>query len=103
MKKILAILFCSLFLGACANVSAPVNGLVWTNVKAPLAATNDDTKPTLVGRAEATSILGIIATGDASIEAAARNGGITHIHHVDYESHNFFGVVATFTTVVYGN
>lgn len=103
MKKLFAILVCSLFLGACANVATPVNGALWTSVKAPLAATNNSTKPTLVGRAEATSILGLIATGDASIATAAHNGGITQIHHVDYESHNFFGVVATFTTVVYGN
>ena len=80
-----------------------MNGVVWPPVQAPLAATNDGTKPTLVGRAEATSILGLIATGDASIAAAERNGGITQIHHVDYETHNFLGIVATFTTVVYGN
>lgn len=103
MKKVLAILFFSLFLGACAAVSTPVNGALWTNVKAPLSVTDNTTKPTLVGRAEATSILGLVATGDASIAAAARNGGITQIHHVDYESRNFFGVVSTFTTVVYGN
>lgn len=101
MKKLLIIFVFALTLGGCA--ASPVTGLVWTNVKGPLAVTNSNIQPTLVGRSEATSILGLIATGDASIQAAARNGGITHIHHVDYATHSFFGVVSTFTTIVYGN
>lgn len=103
MKKFFALLVGSLLLGGCATVGSPVNGVLWTNVKAPLAATNDNAKPALVGRSQATTILGLIATGDASIAAAARNGGVTQIHHVDYESRNFLGIVGTFTTVVYGN
>lgn len=54
------------------------------------------------GAATATSILGIVATGDASIEAAAKNGGITRIHHVDHHSRNIFGFYSEFTTIVYG-
>ncbi len=103
MKKLLLVLMCSLFLGACANVQSPVSGLIWTNVKAPLAVTDSSTQSELVGRAQATSILGLVATGDASIQTAAHNGGITEIHHVDYESHSFLGIVSTFTVIVYGN
>lgn len=54
------------------------------------------------GAATATSILGIVATGDASIEAAAKNGGITRIHHVDHHSKNILGFYSEFTTIVYG-
>lgn len=103
MKKILAILVCGLLLAGCSGAPAPAGGLIWTNVSAPIAATDNPNKPTLVGRAEATSILGLIATGDASIRAAVRNGGITQIHHVDYHKQSIFGVVTTFTTIVYGN
>ncbi len=54
------------------------------------------------GAATATSILGIVATGDASIEAAAKNAGITRIHHVDHHTKNILGFYAEFTTIVYG-
>ena len=54
-------------------------------------------------RATVRSFFGAIATGDASIQTAAQNGGITEIHHVDYEAQNVAGVIADFTVVVYGN
>jgi hypothetical protein len=41
--------------------------------------------------------------GDASIEAAAKNAGITRIHHVDYQTQSVLGVMADFTVIVYGN
>jgi hypothetical protein len=55
-----------------------------------------------MGTSVATSILGLIATGDASIEAAAKAGGISKIHHVDYQAMSILGLYSTFTTVVYG-
>jgi hypothetical protein len=54
------------------------------------------------GEATCTSILGWIATGDCSIEAAAKDGKITRIATVDYKSTNMFGIMATMTTVVRG-
>ena len=47
--------------------------------------------------------MGFYAVGDASVETAAKNGGITKIHHVDYETQSILGVIADYTTVVYGN
>jgi hypothetical protein len=44
----------------------------------------------------------LVATGDASIEAAAKSAGITKIHHVDYHSKNILGIIGTFTVMVYG-
>jgi hypothetical protein len=54
-----------------------------------------------VGRASAVGIV-MFATGDASISAAMRNGGITRIHHVDHETSSFFGFYSKYTTIVYG-
>lgn len=102
MKKLLLLLVSAAALSGCASATMPVTGLLYGNVKAPLTATAS-TETHRVGRASTRSILGIIASGDASIQTAARNGGITEIHHVDYESQNFFGVLAEFTVVVYGN
>lgn len=103
MRKIFLMVACLVLLGGCSSAPTPTSGLIWTNIKAPITATNSDTKATLVGRSEATTILGLIATGDASIDAAVKNGGITRIHHVDYEKHSLFGIVTTYSTVVYGN
>ena len=47
--------------------------------------------------------LGIIATGDASIDAAKKAGGITNVASVDHDSTSILGLFATFCTVVKGN
>jgi hypothetical protein len=43
-----------------------------------------------------------VATGDSSIKAAAANGGITKISHVDYHTTAVLGVYAKTTVTVYG-
>jgi hypothetical protein len=91
-----------LVLASCAIVVSPAMGTIYTEVKAPLTATQHPTY-SRIGKAECTSILGLIAQGDASIEAAAKAGGITKIHHVDYEAKNILGIYGKFTTVVYGD
>lgn len=103
MKKMISLVIAALFLGGCASSMSPVTGFVYTNISAPLTATAAPEAPARVGRATVRSILGILASGDASIQTAARNGGIREIHYVDYESQNFFGVLAEYTVVVYGN
>jgi hypothetical protein len=101
MRKFFALMIIAAFMSSCAFVSAPVTGFVYTDVKAPLAVTSN-TGSTKVGTAKMQSVLGIVATGDASIEAAAKSAGITKIHHVDYEATGILGIVASFTVVVYG-
>ncbi len=53
------------------------------------------------GEATAKGIV-MVAIGDASVETAAKNGGIKKIHHVDSRTTNIFGVYSEYTTVVYG-
>lgn len=103
MKKLIASCAMAVLLSGCATALSPVSGVLYTNVKAPFAATSAPEQPQRVGRSSVRSVLGLIATGDASIQTAARNGGIREIHFVDYESQNFFGVLSEFTVVVYGN
>lgn len=90
-----------LFLPACAVVMSPLPGLVFTDAKYGWNATSN-TGMMKHGEAMAQSILGIVATGDASISAAAAAGGITKIHHVDYHAWSVLGILAKFTTHVYG-
>lgn len=54
------------------------------------------------GRACATSILGFIAVGDASIQAAANERGITRIANVSHTTEGVLGVTAKYCTVVRG-
>jgi len=103
MKKIIVLAAMAVMLSSCgAFVAAPVTGFIYTDVQAPLMATSN-TVATKVGTAEATSILGIVGTGDASINTAAQKAGITEISHIDYEANSILGVYAKFTIYVYGN
>jgi len=102
MKKLLILSAIVVLFSSCgAYVASPLTGFMYTDVKAPLAVTSNQGS-SKVGSAEAQSILGIVATGDASIDAAARAGGITKIHHVDYHATSILGIIATFKVVVYG-
>ena len=86
----------------CATVQAPVLGSLYTDTSAPVNATSSEVDASKTGRASAESYLGIIATGDASIQEAAESANITEIHHVDYESENILGLYAKYTVVVHG-
>jgi hypothetical protein len=103
MKRLLAASALAFALSGCATATAPVNGLLYKSVTTPAMVTGSADKPNKVGRSYARSYFGLFAVGDASIEAAAKSGGITKIHHVDYETQVILGVLADFTTVVYGN
>ena len=82
-------------------VKSPLNGGIYTDVKDGLAVTGN-AGSSKVGTAQAMGILGLVAIGDASIQAAAKDAGITRIHHVDYESKSYVGVYNLYTVVVYG-
>ncbi|MBX3025071.1 TRL-like family protein [bacterium] len=91
----------ALFVSACQPVMSPAIGLFYADVKGPIAATS--TAGTKQGQSCARSILGIVATGDASIEAAKRAGGIREVSSVDHHTTNMLGIVGDFCTVVTGN
>lgn len=89
-------------LSGCAYAFAPVSSGVYGKVGGPITATSHAGPATKTGRACAKSILGIVANGDASIEAAKRAGNITQVVSVDFESENILLVYATFCTIVRG-
>ncbi len=57
---------------------------------------------TKTGEACASSILGAIATGDASIAAAKAAGGVSEVSHVDHDIFGILGLYATTCTIVTG-
>lgn len=101
-KKVLsltAVLVAMAFLAGCASI-VPI-GTLYTEVKLPTEATGA-AKALKVGTSECVSILALVAIGDASIEAAMKNGGIKKIHHVDWDVKNILGVYGVYKTTVYG-
>ena len=96
-----AALALALVLTGCMPVYSPAIGVLYTEVwHAGDAGERVGTKE---GTACAQSILALIATGDASIKEAARDGGITKIDSVDHKSKNILGIMAEFCTIVRGS
>lgn len=90
-------------MSGCAMVTPVMGGAgaaVYTQTQGPVAVGNASGCEK-VGTATSTAVI-CVAMGDASIQAAMQNGGITKIHHVDYKVTSVLGVYATYTTVVYG-
>ena len=102
MKKILAsvAMLAAVVLTGCASTYPA--GSLYQELKMPITATSAKCINCKKGYSEATSILGLVATGDASIEAAAKQGGITVIHHVDWEVKNILGIIGNYRCNVYG-
>ena len=90
-----------ILLTGCASVRGVAAGYWYTDTHSGVSATSNQAG-NRVGEACASSILGIIATGDASIEAARRAGGITMISAVDEHSSSILGVYAKYCTTVRG-
>ena len=99
-RLISAVASVTLLTGCAAIAHGPVTAPITVDMKGPVSAGPATASPK-VGRAHAWGIL-VYATGDASIEAAMRNGGITRIHYVDNDTLNILGVYAKYTTIVYG-
>ncbi len=87
--------------GCAAYATSPATGWIFTNVSAPVTATAYPTG-SKTGTSTCTSILGLFASGDCSIGAAMKNGGITRVQYVDYRTTGMLGLYATHTIIVHG-
>lgn len=85
----------------CAGAASPVAGTIWADVHGPVDA--EGAIGGKKGEACATSYVGVVGVGDASIATAAANGGIKTVTGVDHHTTNMLGIIAKFCTVVYGN
>ncbi len=90
------------FFAGCSTASSPVLGAIYSDVKGPITSTTNK-KGSKEGKAVCTSILGIVAWGDCSIEAARKTSNITNISTVDHETFNVLGIYSTYTTIITGN
>ena len=90
-------------LAACGGiVASPVVGTTFNETKYGNIATAE-TATTKEGKACATSILGWIAQGDASIVAAKANGGITKVTSIDHYAKSILSLYGEWCTIVKGN
>jgi len=93
----------AVLLTGCVGPGGPAGsayGMLYTDVSGPLLATSNS-GASKVGEAKSTGII-CVATGDSSIKAAAANGGITKISHVDYHVMSVMGLYVETTVTVYG-
>ena len=98
---LMSVVFVCFILVGCASYLP--HGALYTEVKAPVSvATNGDLSYSKVGEATANSVFGLVATGDASLETAMRNGGIKKVKYVEYSVKNILGF-GECKTIVYGD
>jgi hypothetical protein len=93
--------FAVLASGCAMSNSAPVSGFLYTGAQGTHGATSN-LVAAKTGQSCASSILGIVGTGDASAASAARAGGITKIATVDSDNFGVLGIYAKNCTVVTG-
>ena len=79
----------------------PPTGMV-AETTAPLSTEGNWNVGLKSGEASSFSILGLYASGDCSISAAALNGGLKKIYHVDYKYRNIIGIWQKATVIAYG-
>ncbi len=101
LKKILVLLV-SVYMLTAAAYAAPM-GLLLTYVGEPVAATALSGYDRM-GEASAFGLFGLVAFGDAGIDAASTQAGISAVHHVDKTCLSLLGGLFMMeTTKVYGN
>lgn len=99
MKKLFVLAGASLMLAACATPSTEVGHALFIQSNQPLMVTGNTGKK--VGRACGKNILGLLISGDMSVEAAKKNGRITKVASIDKEIKGY-AVYAEVCTVVTG-
>ncbi len=81
-------------------VYSEVGGALYMDVKGPIQTTAEP-GGSKAGKACSTTVFGLIAFGDASIERARKNGGVIKVSSVDHTSNNIIGY-GWFCTIVTG-
>ena len=102
MKKSLLLLAgiaaATMFSGCASTIP---QGIIYTDVKVPVSATANETG-SKVGISTCKSFVGFVTIGDASVEAAKKNGGITKVVSVDWKAKSVLGLVGEYECIVRG-
>lgn len=86
-------------------VPALISGCVYSKVIFPLDKDVNQTElGDKVGRSSSHSVLWLVAWGDGGLDAAAKDGDLKAINHLDVERFVLlFGTYVRVTTIAYGN
>src|SRR3954453_3131501 len=82
----------------CVSMRQPMPGLIYSDTSAG-ESTTGNSAGNRVGEACSQSYFGLVSPGDATVEAARRNGGITMISSVDETFKNYFFFYGKYCTV----
>ena len=106
MKNVTFVLvscFAMLSLSACATTGMNAkNGFAVIGDRTEALSATNATGGSKVGEACATNILGIFASGDSSVAAAKKAGGIKTVSSVDVKTFNVFTAYGETCTIVRG-
>lgn len=100
--KTLIVAFPLALLAGCLSAPFQPPAGVVSVTRAPLSTEGNWNVGSRRGEASSTSVLGLYATGDCSIGAAAHNGNLKKVDHVDYEYLNIIGIWQKATVIAYG-
>lgn len=104
MKKLVmsAAAVVALTLASCSTITTGSGiGMLYTGVTEGQIATSNEVG-TKVGESSTIGVLGLVSIGDASIQKAAKQAGISKISHVDVKKTSVLGLFASYKTIVYG-
>lgn len=92
----------ALTLASCSTITTGSGvGVLYTGVTEGQIATSNEVG-TKVGESSTIGVLGLVSIGDASIQKAAKQAGISKISHVDVKKTSVLGLFASYKTIVYG-
>jgi hypothetical protein len=104
MKVLSLALLSALMMTGCAGAQFASKGgmgfIYRDSVEANAVTSSPDA--TKKGEACTTNILGLVNTGDASADAAKKNGGITTVSSSDDKYFNILGIYSSYCSVVRG-
>lgn len=102
MKKTIFSLACAVAIAlGMSSCAAMGNGTLYNDTVEPCHVTAN-TLGSKVGQAQIVNIVGV-ALGDAGVQKAAKEAGITKVSHVDKKVWSILGVYSVTTYTVYGN
>ena len=81
------------------------SGCLYSHIRTPFDTDLNETRlGNVEGKSATHSVLWLVAWGDGSTAAAAREGGLKTINHMDMEVFSIlFGLYTKQTTIVYGD
>jgi len=97
--------FALLAIGAAGCLCAPFQPppAIVADYSAPLSTEGNWKTGSKTGKAEAICVLGIVATGDCSLNAAIKDGGLKSVSYADYDYFNVLGIYQRVTVKVVGD